>query len=121
MMTLLPTVMPPKNTVASLFSDVVLDAQISVAALAVRLFNWTSPDAGGATTPVENRYSMKLEDWPGAPCGPVAPVGPAGPCGPVAPVAPAGPVGPAGPCGPTGPGSPPPPPSPRLKGSTTSP
>src|SRR5215475_6889270 len=113
MVTLLPTVMAPNATVASLFRDVVLDAHTRVAALAVRLFSWTLPDAGGATVPVENRYSMKLEDWPGAPCGPVAPVGPAGPCGPVAP------VGPAGPCGPGGPGSPPPP-SPRLKGSTTS-
>src|SRR5262245_19709427 len=118
MVTLLPTVMVPNATVASLFSDVVFEAHTRVAALAVRLFNWTLPDAGGATTPVENRYSMKFEDWPGAPCGPVAPVGPAGPCGPVAPVAPAGPCGPVGP---GGPGSPPPPPSPRLKGSTTSP
>jgi len=54
--------MAPNATVASLFSDVVLDAQIRVAALAVRLFSWTLPDAGGATVPVENRYSMKLED-----------------------------------------------------------
>src|SRR5262244_838597 len=103
MVTLLPTVMAPNATVASLFSDVVLDAHTRVAALAVPLFNWTLPDAGGATVPVENRYSMTLEDWPVGPCGPVAPVGP---CGPVAPVAPAGPCGPAGPVGPGGPAPP---------------
>src|SRR5215813_5075247 len=86
MVTLLPTVMAPNATVASLFSDVVFDAHTRVAALAVRLFSWTLPDAGGATVPVEKRYSMKLEDWPVGPCGPVAPVGPAGPCGPGGPV-----------------------------------